>query len=125
MTVSKIVLLTLAMGILGSGCGQNYNSNSSDDVLANLHLDCSGSAGGRLCAAMLAMVNNQCFSCHSTWSSNNTDSAWISSGLVTAGDPSGSLLIQKLINSGGDMPKDGNALSSDDFDALVTWIQNL
>jgi hypothetical protein len=106
-------------------CGQDYNSDSSDAAFANLNLDCSGTSGQQLCAAVIVFMSNKCFTCHSSWTSYNTDNAWIQAGLVTAGNATGSLLITKLSNSGGDMPKNLPPISATDYATLQTWIGNM
>jgi mono/diheme cytochrome c family protein len=101
-------------------CGQFYNSNSSDG--AGSAFDCA--TDPNLCAAYKAISDNHCFECHA-WSRYKTDAEWTGAGLVVAGSPSTSLLIKRLKNSGSTMPQNFPALSTADYNALVTWIQNL
>ena len=104
-----------------AGCGQNYNSNSNDGG-GDIGIDCSTKAN--LCAAYTAIRANHCFECHA-WSGYKSDAAWVSAGLVVADSPSDSTLIKQLKNSGGTMPQNYTPLSADDYNAIVTWIQNM
>ena len=121
---SLLRILLIACLICLSACGQDYNSNSQDGVLADLGLDCGGT-GQRLCNAALVFVNNKCYQCHGSWSAYNSNAKWLGSGLVKQANPSGSRLIQKLINAGGNMPLGGGAISGADYATLQTWILNL
>jgi hypothetical protein len=109
----------IAVGAMG--CGQDYNSNSNDGEL-NTTISCPTDAN--LCTAYAVIKANHCFECHS-WSGYLTDAAWKSAGLVQAGNPSSSLLILQLKNSGGTMPENYSPLSSSDLQSLKTWIQGM
>ncbi|MGZ3723077.1 MAG: hypothetical protein ACXVA9_09115 [Bdellovibrionales bacterium] len=111
----SVLILTLA------SCGQNYNSSTNDNG-GELGIDCATEP--RLCAAVLAMKNNHCFECHS-WSGYKTDASWIAAGLVTKDNPGNSKLVQQLKNAGGTMPQNYSPMSSDEYDAVKTWIQNM
>ncbi|MBP6217877.1 MAG: cytochrome c [Oligoflexales bacterium] len=106
-------------------CGQSYNSDSQDKQLAALE---GGSTNATISAstkASIAILKTNCMACHSNWSSYTTDKSWSSSELVTSGDANNSQLISILINNGGSMPKDGDALSQSDYDTLVNWINGM
>lgn len=109
-----------AISIALTDCGQNFNSNSGDH--AGGGISCPNDAN--LCIAYDVITNNHCFDCHQ-WSSYTTDADWIGAGLINPGNPTKSLIISNLKNSGGAMPQNFGALSNSDFNALVTWIQNL
>ena len=111
--------------LLAVACGQNYNSDSGDGA-GSVSADCSGANGVRLCAALKVLRTNRCYGCHNEFSSLSTDAAWEASPYIVQDQPLSSLLIQKLVNSGGDMPLDtGIAISTTDYNTLVDWIQNL
>jgi hypothetical protein len=115
-------LAVLVLGTIGvTSCGQNYNSDSND-AGGDIGIDCSTNAS--LCAAYTVIQNNHCFECHS-WSGYKTNAAWVSAGLVVADDPTDSMIIKQLKNSGGTMPQNYTPLLSSDYNSLVSWIQNL
>lgn len=114
-----IATVVAAAILVLSNCGQNYNSNSND-VTGSSNIDCGLYA--KLCTAYPVIQHNHCFQCHS-WSGYRTDEQWVQAGLVVPGSPNTSSLIKQLQNTGGDMPKDYSALSSDDIDTLKAWIQ--
>lgn len=104
-------------------CGQDYNSNSGDATKgSDIGIDCTSAPAARLCAAYTAIQSNHCFECHVAWSAYKTDAAWTGSGLVTAGNASGSVLISRIRNAGGDMPQNYGPLPQADYDALLAWI---
>jgi len=121
--ISKRYLLILFACLNLVYCGQNYNSNSDDNV-TDIGIDCT--ANPRLCLAYAAIRKNHCFQCHQ-WAGYKTDTAWENdpNGLIIIGSPSTSMLVTRLKNSGSSMPLTYGPLSSDDYNAIVNWIQNL
>lgn len=108
-------------------CGQDYNSNSGDERYVPQKATagaCDGDAGVRYCAAQ-AIFSKRCFGCHPTWSKYDTAQKWADSGRVSAGSPTSSLLYNKLINAGGDMPQGGPALPDDEFTTIKDWISGM
>jgi hypothetical protein len=75
-----------------------------------------------------AIFNAQCLSCHPAFG-QYTEAEWVSYRYVVPGDPSGSLLFQRLrgANVGGieNMPQTGGSLSSSEIAAIYNWIENL
>lgn len=114
-----IGFLVCLLGLMS--CGQNYNSNTNDNG-GELGIDCATAPA--LCEAYTAMRDNHCFECHG-WSGYRTDAAWISSGLVSKNDPANSRLITKLKNAGGNMPQNFSPMTSSEYTAVRTWIQNM
>ncbi len=106
-------------------CGQDYNSNSSDDHLgANASSACTTNAQKRLCEAQ-QIIGDHCKSCHSGWTIYTSDDAWIRSGLVSAGSAQASKLITNLKNAGGSMPVGSDTLSQEEYQALVDWVTQI
>ncbi len=104
-------------------CGQDYNSNSSDKTNASTIQDSTNEADKRRLAATSILEQN-CFSCHS-WSGYKTDKLWVDAGFIIAGNAADSELIKRLINSGGDMPQGGSALTNNDATTLTEWINGV
>ncbi len=112
------------------GCGQDYNSNSGDDVYQESG---PGPGGGspeeQAFAAAFAVIKAQCIGCHSnyhaSWNKMTTEADWKSSSYVVPGNSTGSNIISILINNGGNMPKDGKALSAEDYAKLTSWIDGM
>jgi len=119
MKLRFIVALFITAAVLS--CGQNYNSSTNDNG-GDIGIDCTTQA--QLCTAYSALKNNHCFECHS-WSGYRTDQAWISAGLVVKDSPLSSQLVTNLKNAGGSMPQNNSPMSSDEYDAVTTWIQNM
>ncbi len=123
--MKKILTLTFTMLVL-SGCGQDYNSNSGDGGQYSPieGIDSSTADGARLLAAY-RVAQTKCFQCHQ-WSSYKTSAAWVSAGLVVAGNSDGSEMWTILKNNGGNMPPDPIAqLTQEELDAVKTWIDNM
>ena len=104
---------------------QTDNSNSFDDILGQSTIDPNNT---NLVNAY-SVLEESCINCHSgyhnDWASYDTDQKWIDAGLVTAGIIGDSTVITRLKNRGSDMPKNQAALSEDDYNTLVTWIEAL
>lgn len=119
----------ILISFLFLGCGQDFNSNSFDkERYGDTGIDTSTPAGQRFSKAYTVLENN-CISCHTgyhnIYSGYTTSEAWIDAGLVVAGDFSGSFLIQKLQNYGGNMPQGSSQLSETEITNLNDWITNL
>jgi hypothetical protein len=102
LSISKLIFISL---FLLTGCGQTFNSNTSDTGLIPL-LDCTEggtAAGDRFCAAKL-IIQDKCINCHSgyhdQWAAFTNDALWKSSGRLLAGSTAGSSLITRLKNHG-------------------------
>ena len=123
--MTKSVLNILFCLLIFSSCGQNFNSNSNDQgQYATVKIDTSSPAGERFAAAYKVIQVN-CMACHS-WNSYDTSDKWIQSGYVIQADYSHSLLMTRLKNNGGDMPKSPNgALKTSEITILQDWITNL
>lgn len=109
-----------------SGCGQDYNSNYGDygQYSPVEGIDSSTPEGARLLAAYKVM-QTKCFQCHQ-WSTYKTSAQWVSTGLVTAGNSSGSEIYTILKNNGGNMPPDPIAqLTGEEVDSIKAWIDGL
>lgn len=123
----KSNLLLLSILLLVSSCGQDYNSNSGDSgqYTPNSAIDTSTPEGARLSAAY-TVLQNKCLQCHSTWSGFTTSSRWEQAGLIVTGSASGSEIVRRLKNYGGDMPPDPfSPLSNEELTAVENWIDNL
>ncbi len=121
--------LSLAIIVFLTSCIQSTNSNTFDRTFSeNIGIDRSTPAGERLYQAYI-VLKNDCMSCHSgyhnSWSSFNTDQAWIDSGLIESNDAYSSTLVIRLKNIGGNMPKDNPQLSEEDFDKVIEWIDSI
>jgi hypothetical protein len=119
------LLFIVALGFVAlvTACGQDYNSNSSDGGVEGL--SCSSAAELRMCTAYKAL-QQKCFKCHSAWAELKTDQQWKTSGLVAVGSPTGSQLLSRTRNLGGDMPPSGNApLKDSEYTSISNWIQQL
>ncbi len=77
------------------------------------------------------LKRNSCLLCHGSGSASgdfeslNTDEKWRNSGYITVGNSSGSYFIGRLKNAGGNMPINGPAISSNDFNYLKAYIDNM
>ncbi|MCO4794132.1 MAG: cytochrome c [Bacteriovoracaceae bacterium] len=112
-----------------SSCGQDFNSNTFDkERYGNTGIDTSTPAGLRFSKAY-NVVQTNCSSCHTgyhnIYSGYTTSQAWVDAGLVVAGDFTGSFIIQKLKNYGGNMPGGASQLSESEINYLSDWISNL
>ncbi len=113
--------------LLYLGCMQTFNSNTGDEGLMG---NCVSTSNTNLRQAY-SIIRTNCTSCHTgyhnSWSTNCTDQAWIDSGTVVQGDPSNSDFITRLKNftPPSDMPLSAPQISSDDYELLLTWIQNI
>ncbi len=120
-------ILTIALLIFLSSC-QDFNSNSFDD--SKYGNDSSGETDPNFAPAF-EVLRTECISCHqgyhNAWASRKTNEAWISSGLVTAGDAANSALIEAMVNSGtpgANMPPTG-AIDNNKYLLLQQWINNI
>lgn len=112
------------------GCIQSYNSNSFDDEKyappSNLN---QVDPKTEIRSKALSIIQINCISCHlghhNRFSGFSTDAQWVSARLVIPGDSANSRLIRKLKNRGGNMPFNNPAISEEDVDALVDWIDQM
>jgi uncharacterized membrane protein len=124
--MNKIICLIFII-FFAASCGQDYNSNSGDysQYAPQDGIDASIADGTRLLAAY-KIFQAKCFQCHSAWSVYKSSVQWTSSGLVTQGNTSGSLVWTRLKNNGGDMPQDPIAeLTTDELAIVETWINGI
>lgn len=120
----------LLAGTLLVACGQQaINSNSDDKESTNRPVIGSGSSLDPAFSKALTVIQDNCTSCHtgrhSSWASLSTSDAWVSKGLIVAGDSAGSRIISRLKNRGSNMPLEASALSDADVQILTDWIDNL
>ncbi|MFZ4404160.1 MAG: hypothetical protein ACOYOK_08675 [Pseudobdellovibrionaceae bacterium] len=108
-----LILLTV-LWTLG-GC-QVYNSSSGDVV--------------KFSDGATAIFQNKCSQCHS-YGSQTTDQL-VSAGLIVKGDPTSSLIYQRIrgSNVGGaeNMPPSGTStgdVTTEELDIIKTWIEGL
>jgi hypothetical protein len=118
----KRIIKILLLSQLIISCGQDYNSNSFDkEIYSDPSIDTSTPAGLRFSKAYNVLSDN-CVACHTgyhdTYASLVTSEQWTALGLISNGDFANSLIIQKLINYGGDMPKNGSELSETEIQEL-------
>lgn len=120
--------LFLILILLLAGCGQTFNSNTSDSGLIPL-LACTEAgtaAGDRFCAAKL-IIQDKCVNCHSgyhdQWAAFTNDAKWKASGRVVAGSTAASSLITRLKNQGGNMPADNPQIPDTNYQTLIEWVQ--
>ena len=78
----------------------------------------------------LDVIDNHCVQCHQNNATGNFRSLvsaddWRNSGYVVAGNPADSLIYQRLINNGGDMPLAGQALDDADLKIIEAFILSL
>lgn len=112
-------------------CGQqDTNSNSNDKPVevadsSDTKSSDSDTPQDTLRKKALSILSTNCFSCHSSFASLKSDAQWKTSGYISAGNASGSLLIKMLQNSGGSMPKNGTAISNEDYHSLQDWINGI
>jgi mono/diheme cytochrome c family protein len=110
------------------GCGQTFNSHSTDRFRGTGNIDISTPEGLRLFKAY-QVIQNRCVNCHTgyhnSWVQYNSDSSWIKSSLVIKGDFRGSALISRLQNEGSDMPLFAAQIPEADFQILKEWIENM
>lgn len=111
-----------------SSCLQKFNSNTLDAAIERGQIDLSTPAGRRLNKAFSILKKN-CNNCHTGyhqgWNSFTNDQKWINAKLINKSDSISSFLIQKLQNTGGNMPLSGQSLSEEDFDSLSDWIDQM
>jgi cytochrome c551/c552 len=122
----------LALLALTAVACQNDNSDSADrEKYGPIVLN---SGGDPNFAAAYAILQNQCISCHNgdhhaVWASYTSDADWVAQGLVIKGNATGSYLIQRIINAGNgsasNMPQGSSALPADQYNTLLTWINNM
>lgn len=119
----SFLLLLVAAGLV-AGCGQDWNSNSGDGTLGDLIIDCSNPANDQLCAAA-TVLQSKCFSCHSNWAAFDSSQDYVDAGMVVPGNTSASPIINRLVNSGSNMPPTGGALPASEYNALVAWVNGI
>ena len=115
---SKFIPLIPFM-LLVISCGQSTNSNSGDDRFG-LTINATD-------ADALKIISDNCLACHNSWSCYATSAAYISAGLVVAGNPNSSSLITRIWNYNGpqsNMPKNAGPLSAGDYTILRNWVTN-
>jgi hypothetical protein len=128
MKFSKVFCLSF---LFAYSCGQqDTNSNSNDKPVevedsSDTKPSETDTPHDTLRKKALSIINTNCASCHSNFSSLKSDDQWTSSNYVIAGNASGSLLIKMLINSGGTMPKTGIPISNEDYQSLQDWINGI
>jgi len=122
---NNILLIPLFILI---GCQEQLtNSNTSDDKLGGEICESTLSAADmRFCKAKNVIIK-RCISCHTNYHSvysTYTESDFNTENVITPGDATNSSLISILINNGGNMPKGGKPIPSDEITVLEDWINN-
>lgn len=108
---------------------QTYNSNS-DDAAKYRVTTINGSSEFQ---AAFTIIKNRCASCHTNnyhaeWATLTSEEQWKDRGLVIAGDPNNSILVNKIKNFGAgysNMPVDSGNLPDAEYTAIVNWVTNL
>lgn len=121
--------LFLVIFFLLLSCGQDFNSNSFDKTIYSPALiDTSTPEGQRLSDAYEILVE-KCASCHKGYHNNYsgliTSQDWIDSGNIVKGNSSGSDLVIRLQNEGGNMPENGEIISTEDHQTIKDWIDQI
>lgn len=105
------------------GCGRVYNSSTLDEQLYGSEV--SGSQNFQLAQAVIL---SKCVSCHGAWGSY-TEEDYISNGLIEVGLSQDSVLYVRIrgndSSTSGDMPTNGNTLTSDEVVKIKTWINEI
>lgn len=111
-----------------AGCGQSFNSHSTDRFKGSGNIDISTPSGLRLFKAY-EVIQNRCINCHTgyhnSWNQYNSDQDWLDQGLVIKGDFRGSQIISRLQNEGSDMPLFAAQIPEADYQLLKDWIENM
>lgn len=118
----KDMVRALALLSLFVSCGQNFNTNTFDAKAFG-----SGTVEAAL-ADSFAILQDKCMSCHNyhqQWQTYRTSAQWVAAGRVIPGNAFASDLITRMKNFGGDMPLEGDSLSSDEADVIRQWINAL
>lgn len=97
-----------------SSCGQSNNSNSNDE----------GQSVTPSSNQAISYLQNRCISCHGSWRNYTDLNDYERAGLVVSGDPDNSILVQRLKNTGGDMPQGAAAIPTSEYTAIRNWISN-
>ena len=117
MSFCKFFVPTIFSCILISCIGQGSSSSSLDEII---YSEGDDSLEGQ----SLKILQANCISCHTGWSSYTSSQDYIDNGLITAGDSTSSSIITSLKNEGGTMPQN-STLSSSDYYILKDWVDNL
>jgi len=113
------------------GCIQSYNSNSFDEELYGPESKTTTHEDPEITrtSKAITIIQKNCISCHSgrhnKWTNFSTDSQWIQAKVIIPGNSANSRLIRKLKNRGGNMPFGNPAISEEEVDVLVDWIDQL
>jgi uncharacterized membrane protein len=113
-------------GLLFASSCQDYNSNSGDRGKYGLVVLNETDPNFR---QAYTIIQDKCVSCHDhkhdKWADFTSNEEWVAEGLVVAGQPEGSELIERIVNTGqvsSNMPPGGSALSDEDYNALIKWV---
>jgi mono/diheme cytochrome c family protein len=119
--------LALICMFLTTGCLNlaSTNSTAQDSAVYSGLISGDGTAGGARFAAAQGVIQRNCVSCHSAFAMHS-DSEWIQSGYVVAGNPNTSTLFGRIRGSGvsgspQNMPPSGSVNSSD-IQKVQDWI---
>ena len=113
-----------------ASCFQQSNSNTSDQRLENG----ATVTGNEKFKAAFNVLNNECVACHTgyhdDWLNLKTEDDWASLGDVKPGDSSNSLMVERIhgcgpSDSGDQMPKSADRLTSSECAAITEWIDSL
>lgn len=106
----------------------NNSNNSTDEQLVNESGETVFNS-----AAVQAVLDSKCISCHrhSSWPTNDQD--WINNSRIDTSDPTNSSLIQRMSNCGtggsANMPPsyaaDPSSVTNEQCDLIIKWIEHL
>jgi len=107
-TISRLVVVLALVLVSRSGFSEDAVAPTYNSIAASIFQpECNKCHSGAKPAAKLDLTNYQ---------------ALVSSAFIKSGDPENSILYQQV--ESGKMPLHGTPLSSDQVEAIYTWIQN-
>lgn len=115
------LFLIFIFSLAASAC-QNENSNSDDAPIVT---------GTPQFLAANAIMADKCVSCHEHSFHLMTEAQFVTSGRVLGGDPQNSPIYYRLTGSTSpnvspkNMPTDGNDLTADELNVMITWINSV
>ncbi len=132
----RLAVVLLSLCILSACSKANFQFSAVTEQAANDEgsSNSSNSAGAPpiIQHPVYKVLNTSCLSCHAEWKDFRTDADWTRSGLVTAGNPSESILMSRLKYGTGlaDMPYGFETalyekFSQADYDLIKSWIQQM
>jgi uncharacterized membrane protein len=115
--------LVVASAALISCKVQTDNSVNGDATVFGV----AAPVGSNLFEQVNGIVQQNCATCHNAFPSYSQEQ-WIANGYVVAGDPTASLMFQKIRGAipggSGDMPQ-GGQLSASEISTIQNWIESI